>query len=90
MWNPITLTRDLGHARRQANLHKVRAMELEEALADLLEAVDALPMSVSIPDHPDLRAAVAHRRGVAAKYHALENPLFRDKVERARRTLGVR
>lgn len=80
----------LGAARREAALARVRAQELEEVLADLLEGVDALPMSVAIPDHPDLRAAVAHRRGVSAKYPALQNPLFRDRVERARRTLGVR
>lgn len=33
--------RDLGHARRVANQHRVRAMELQEALERLLNDVDA-------------------------------------------------
>lgn len=57
----------LGEARQDAALNRVRVQELEEAMADLIEAVDALP-----------------------PYHPLENPLFRDRLDRARRTLGVR
>lgn len=77
----------LGRARQEAALNRVRVQELEEALGDLLKAVDALPLSVSVQDHPDLRAAVAHRRGVSVRYHALTNPLFSGTVEAARTVL---
>lgn len=80
----------LGLARQEAALNRVRVQELEEALADLLVGVDALPMSIPMILDAQARRNVRDGHGFAIKYPALTNPLFLSRVERARRTLGVR
>jgi len=75
-------------ARRYANLQRVRAQELQEALEGLVEAVGALPMSVTV--QPTQQEAQRLRAGepVAVFYGALVNPLFQERLAEAKRVLS--
>lgn len=75
-WDKIksAINPDLGRARQVANEHRVRAMELQEALADLVAHVDALPTAINYAPSTEAKALIRDGYPVPVRIPALSDP----------------
>lgn len=74
MWNPFANAAAIGRARQVANLHKVRAQELEGALKDLVAHFDAMPVAINYTPSTQGKAVLKETGSVAVRIPFLADP----------------
>lgn len=68
------LRKDLGHARQVANEHRVRAMELEENLRDLVAHIEALPTAINYKPSTEAKGLIREGYPIPVRIPALSDP----------------